>query len=150
MAAALVEVIPRQDVVQDDQAPQLFHGPAGEERREPYQAVGGGPGLLKFLELCEVVSGGVTIAVKGKIHDDPPRVALRIKTLQGQFADIPKQQLTGTLRAAPQGIITQQELPALLWSKAQLFIEQASGLVNAIAIIVDVLGVGQNAVGVDT
>jgi hypothetical protein len=31
-----------------------------------------------------------------------------------------------------------------------LFIEQASGLVNAIAIIVDVLGIGQDAVGVDT
>jgi hypothetical protein len=31
-----------------------------------------------------------------------------------------------------------------------LFIEQASGLVNAIAIVIDVLGIGQNAVGVDT
>src|SRR5262245_49297326 len=99
MATTLVEVISRQDIVQDDQASQLFHGPTGEKRREPYQAAGGCPGLLEFLELCKVVPGGVTIAVKGKIYDDPPRIALSVKTLQGQFADISKQQLTGALGA---------------------------------------------------
>src|SRR4030095_6255970 len=107
MAAALVEVIARQDVVQDDQASHVFHGPVGEKRREPYQTARGRTGLLKFLELCEVVPGGVTIAVKGKIYDDPPRVALRVKTLQGQFADIPKQQLTGALCATPECLIAQ-------------------------------------------
>src|SRR2546430_6953635 len=105
MAAALVEVMSRQDIVQDDQAPQVFHGPTGEKRREPYQAVRGRPGLLKFLELREVVPGGMTIAVKGKIDDDPPRVALSSKTLQGQFADIPKQQLTGALGPTPERLI---------------------------------------------
>src|SRR5215831_5991577 len=137
MATTLVEVIARQDVVQDDQAPEVFHGPAREKRREPYQAARGRPGLLKLLELRQVVSGSVTITIKGKIYDDPPRVAWCVKTLQGQFADIPKQQLTGALRAAPQGVITQQELPTLLWCQAKLFIEQVSGLVNAIAIIVN-------------
>src|SRR5438067_1671683 len=101
MAAALVEVIAREHVIQDDQAPQFFHSPASEKRREPYQAVRGRPGLLKFLELREVVPGGVTIAVKGEIHHNAPRVPLHVKTLQGQFADIPKQQLTGALRTAP-------------------------------------------------
>src|SRR5262249_28029887 len=108
MATALVEVISCQDIVQDDQAPQVFHGPTGEKRREPYQAVRGRPGLLEFLELRQVVSGGVTIAVKGKIDDDPPRVALSVKTLQGQFADIPKQQLTGALCATPEHLIAQR------------------------------------------
>src|SRR5215472_10409615 len=105
MATALVEVISCQDIVQVDLAPQAFHGPAGEKRREPYQAVRGHPSLLEFLELREVVPGGVTIAVKGKIYDDPPRVALSVKTLQGQFADIPKQQLTRALRATPERLI---------------------------------------------
>src|SRR2546421_9181290 len=105
MATAVVEVISRQDIVQDDQTPQVFHGPTGEKRREPYQAVRGRPGLLKFLKLREVVPGGVTIAVKGKIDDDPPRIALSFKTLQGQFAHIAKQQLTGALRPTPERLI---------------------------------------------
>jgi hypothetical protein len=50
----------------------------------------------------------MTIAVKGKINDDPPRVALRVKTLQGQFANIPEQQLTGALCATPERLIAQR------------------------------------------
>ena len=60
MAAALVEVVSRQDVVQDDQAPKIFRGPGGEKRWEPYQAARGRPSLLKFLELREVVPSGAS------------------------------------------------------------------------------------------
>src|SRR5438093_13601055 len=99
MAAALIEVVARQDIVQDDQAPHVFHGPAGEKCRKPYQATRGCPGLLKLLELRQVIPGGVSIAVKGEIHDDPPRVALSRNTSQGQSAYTPKSHFTGALRS---------------------------------------------------
>src|SRR5262245_45048446 len=108
MAAALVEVMAGEDVVQNDQTPQLFHGAAGKKCREPHQAARGGPGLLKFLQLRQVVPWGVTVAIKRKIHDDPPQIVWSDKTLQGQFPDIAEQQLAGALCAAPEHLVAQR------------------------------------------
>src|SRR5262245_35646338 len=105
MTAALVEVVAGEDVVEDDQTPEVFHRPPGEKRWQPDQAVGGYTLLLKFLHLGAVVRGGMAVAVEGKIDHHPPHIPLHVQTLQRQFADVAKEQFTGAPGTPPEGLI---------------------------------------------